>query len=135
MADIDRFKHVNDDQGHQVGDQILTAIGDTFRDVLGDEAVFRYGGDEFAMIVRLPSLAAAEELAEEIRRRVEAAFSDFDLTVSIGIALYSEAESPEKLVYHADAAMYAAKAAGKNRVRVWARDAVTVPGRSAAAAD
>jgi diguanylate cyclase (GGDEF)-like protein len=124
MADIDHFKSVNDLHGHQRGDEILTAVGDVFRKVLGEECVFRYGGDEFAMVTWLPSAARAEEVAEEMRRRVETGLTSPAVTVSIGVALYSDAASPEKLVYHADAAMYAAKAAGKNQVKLWAPGAV-----------
>ncbi len=126
MADIDLFKQVNDVHGHQVGDQILTSVGDVFRQVLGEQAVFRYGGDEFAMMTGVSSVSNAEELAEQVRQLVVAKVADPAVTVSIGVALYSEASSPEELVYHADAAMYAAKAAGKNRVRVWTHDRVAL---------
>ncbi len=127
MADIDRFKRVNDELGHQKGDEILTGVGEVFREVLGEQAVFRYGGDEFAMMTRVSSLSQAEEMAEAVRKRVAVEFTDVDVTVSIGVSLYSEASSPEELVYHADAAMYAAKAAGKNRVRAWTRGATALP--------
>jgi diguanylate cyclase (GGDEF)-like protein len=131
MADIDRFKHVNDEHGHQVGDRILTDVGSVFRAVLGEQAVFRYGGDEFAMMTRVTSRAHAEEVAETVRQRVMTECADPPVTVSIGVALYSEATSPEELVYHADAAMYAAKAAGKNRVRVWTHGAAALPAADA----
>ncbi len=127
MADIDRFKQVNDEYGHPTGDQILARVSDEFRSVLGEESVFRYGGDEFAMMVWVSSLKEAEDLAEDVRSRVAARLTDPPVTVSIGLALYSEASSPEELVYHADAAMYAAKAGGKNRVRVWSHGTAVLP--------
>ena len=127
MADLDHFKNVNDDLGHQVGDEILTNVGSVFRQVLDEQAVFRYGGDEFAMMTWVTSLRHAEDLADEIRKRAAVKFADYQVTISVGVALYSEASSPEELIYHADAAMYAAKGAGKNRVRVWSRGTASLP--------
>jgi diguanylate cyclase (GGDEF)-like protein len=127
MADIDAFKDINDVHGHPAGDLILSRVGDIFREVLGEQAAFRYGGDEFAMMTWVSSLSEAEAFAEDIRLRIEASFSDPALTISVGVAPYSQASSPEELVYHADAAMYAAKAAGKNRVRIWTRAGAALP--------
>jgi diguanylate cyclase (GGDEF)-like protein len=84
MADIDRFKDVNDAYGHQVGDQILTRVGDLFREVLGEQAVFRYGGDEFAMMTLVSSLAHAEEMAEDVRQKVAAEIAHPAVSVSVG---------------------------------------------------
>ncbi len=124
MMDIDGFKAVNDSHGHLAGDDILRDLARTIAEVVSREAAHRYGGDEFAVI--LPGVDAAEagRLAERLRQAVErwTNGSGQKITVSLGIAAFPEAaRSAEELIYGADAAMYWAKSAGKNRVGDWSK--------------
>ena len=137
MLDVDHFKRVNDIHGHQSGDQVLAQLAALFRDsVRRSDLVARYGGEEFAIVLAGAGLGAALELAERIRRRVEETPCRIEggvslpVTVSIGAAevreLVEYGESPlEDMLARADKALYAAKAAGRNRVR---GDAVETPG-------
>jgi diguanylate cyclase (GGDEF)-like protein len=120
MFDLDGFKQVNDQFGHQAGDQMLVETAEVFRREVGDDRVFRYGGDEFAVLAEVDSLEEALELGERLRVRVCEQLRESAVTVSVGIALYPlTASSPNEAVYQADSAMYLAKSAGKNAVRIW----------------
>ncbi len=119
MLDIDGFKLVNDTLGHLEGDDILRGCADAFCKVVDRACIYRYGGDEFAVLVPGASEVDTAEVAEKLRAAV-AGRRDMgirNVTVSLGVASYPEdARSAEELIYGADAAMYRAKAAGKNRV-------------------
>lgn len=122
MLDIDAFKRVNDSHGHLVGDQILRDAAHTLAEVVGHGDIYRYGGDEFAVL--LPGAGSQEslEIAEQIRAAVESGLDarGASVTVSLGVACFpANAHSAEQLMYGADAAMYWAKSAGKNRVGDW----------------
>jgi len=123
MLDIDHFKRVNDALGHLVGDQILRACGDILSATTGADNVYRYGGDEFALILEHTSIDEATEIAEELRNAVVQRSPYLrGITISLGVAEYPAiANSAEELIYRADAAMYAAKSAGKNRTCRWDR--------------
>jgi diguanylate cyclase (GGDEF)-like protein len=123
FIDIDHFKQVNDEKGHAVGDAVLCGIADCLAenirrlDMLG-----RIGGEEFAVCMPAVSLPDAKALAERLRCAVEGAQFDTQLgplsiTVSIGVASYSPGDTVATLTDRADAAMYVAKHAGRNRVR------------------
>lgn len=125
MFDIDNFKNYNDALGHQMGDQLLHEVARTLKTVCdGQGEVSRYGGEEFAVI--LPNVAdgKAFEIAESLRKSIEAyQFKGQEvqpnklLTISAGLAVYPEdALDKEKLIYLADMALYEAKRTGKNRV-------------------
>ena len=123
LADIDRFKEINDRYGHPVGDKIIKAIADIFRtSIRQDMFVARTGGEEFALIVEGASEQATFELAERIRLLIEQTpFSsqgaDYGtITISMGICMASEAESAEDLYAKADRALYRSKVNGRNRV-------------------
>ncbi|HKO48652.1 MAG TPA: GGDEF domain-containing protein, partial [Polyangiaceae bacterium] len=125
IIDIDHFKLVNDNYGHPVGDLVLERVASSIQRVVRPEDVFaRYGGEEFVVIARQTSQKNAQVLAERIRRHVAAlsvalAHDAIQVTVSIGLAALSEESeysSREELVAAVDAAMYAAKSAGRNRV-------------------
>lgn len=135
MLDIDGFKNVNDSLGHLEGDKILRECAAAFTGVVRRECVYRYGGDEFAVILPGAREAEAVEVAERLRRAV-AARPESGLrrvSISLGVASYPEnAGSAEELIYRADAAMYWAKAAGKDRVGRW--ETVTASGQQAPAA-
>jgi len=123
MADLDRFKQINDRHGHLVGDRILRdvatrmATGARNSDIVG-----RYGGEEFLIIFDAAPLDVARELAERIRLRVMAdpfmeQATELAVTVSLGVAQARDTDDVDSLTARADRAMYAAKRAGRNRVR------------------
>ncbi len=124
MLDIDYFKRVNDTHGHQTGDAILKGLGDLLvKQARAIDRVCRYGGEEFALILPETDATAAMNIAERLCAAVERqAFEVGDgktivITVSIGVATYPQhANSPEGLVEAADAALYAAKRDGRNRI-------------------
>ena len=120
MVDIDWFKKVNDQHGHAGGDQVLAAVGRSLIKTLrtGD-LVCRWGGEEFLVILPGTSPAGAELVAERLRAGV-AALADLPcaVSVSIGVAPCWQDDSADRLVARADAALYQAKDAGRNRVMV-----------------
>ncbi|MBZ9897199.1 MULTISPECIES: GGDEF domain-containing protein [unclassified Mesorhizobium] len=125
LADIDRFKDINDRYGHPVGDKILQIIADIFQtSIRADMFVARTGGEEFALIVEGASEDATYEIAERIRALIEQSpFTSSQtgmnygtVTVSMGICMASEAEGPEDLYSKADRALYRSKVSGRNRV-------------------
>jgi two-component system cell cycle response regulator len=121
MIDADRFKRVNDDHGHAVGDAVLRELSARLRErVRREDVVGRWGGEEF--VIALPETApdGAAAVAEALRAGVGATPMvvdgvALDVTVSIGVAAWTGQELTE-LVTHADRALYAAKTAGRNRV-------------------
>jgi diguanylate cyclase (GGDEF)-like protein len=128
MLDIDGFKGVNDSQGHLVGDEILRGVAHSLASAMRREDAYRYGGDEFAVIVAGGDRRTTSQIAEAIRRAVanDGNGGNGKVTISLGISSFPEtAESAEELVYRADAAMYWAKSAGKNRVGDWSNLAET----------
>jgi diguanylate cyclase (GGDEF)-like protein len=120
--DIDGFKHVNDNLGHAAGDRLLTVAGERLqRAVREQDTVGRLGGDEFVVLVEatpgeLTADALADRLTETLREPVELGDAGklFSVTASIGVASGSYA-TPDELLRDADLALYAAKAAGKDR--------------------
>lgn len=125
MLDLDHFKAVNDTHGHLVGDRLLRAVATTCRRVLREgDVLVRYGGEEFLVI--LPGAGADDvlEIGERLRRAVgETTVPEADqrigVTLSVGAAQYrDEIDSPEALLASADAALYEAKEAGRDRVVV-----------------
>jgi diguanylate cyclase (GGDEF)-like protein len=118
MIDIDHFKKYNDSFGHAVGDEVLKKVARVLADIgRTSDFVARFGGEEFAVILPETELAGAAILAERFRRGVEdAAWEHGGVTVSIGLAEFDEGDSAHDLMKNADAALYAAKAAGRNRV-------------------
>lgn len=121
MADLDHFKAVNDTYGHACGDRILALLGDTLRRcVRKSDTVIRWGGEEFLILAPESDAETAAQLAERIRCAV-AALRDPQvqrLTISLGVAQLSGGEETAQLIERADRALYAAKAAGRNRVEI-----------------
>lgn len=116
MADLDNLKPINDRHGHSAGDRALQHVADTLRGGLRDsDQVFRYAGDEFAMLLVGSNADAAREVAERLRVKV-AELSDVPIqpTLSIGLASVRTGDSAQALFERADAALYAAKRAGRN---------------------
>ncbi len=120
MADLDHFKSINDEYGHLAGDQVLAGAAA----VLGSQSrpydvAARYGGEEFVLLLPETTTDAAMVIAERIRKEVAELRVDEcprQFTVSLGIASWVAGESAEELVARADAALYVAKSAGRNRV-------------------
>lgn len=128
LADLDRFKAINDRHGHPIGDEVIAAVGTVIRDLFGEGMIFgRMGGEEFAVAIECPfgESKAAREIcdrwAEELRRRVaalriEGAGEEIAPTVSIGIARSNGVDGFSGLYARADKALYMAKSAGRNRI-------------------
>jgi diguanylate cyclase len=127
LADIDHFKQINDKHGHLLGDKILRAIGQTLQtNIKGRDIAARPGGDEFAILLQQTPLSGARALAEQIRaavaagriRRSDSKEQPGTVTLSIGVAEGGSDDTLESMLARADAALYAAKRAGRNRVAV-----------------
>jgi diguanylate cyclase (GGDEF)-like protein len=125
MIDIDHFKSTNDTFGHHVGDKELRDIASILmKDMREVDTVARYGGEEFVMILPETTEAGASFVAQRLRRAVEQAkffagspHAVQHLTISIGIAVFdTDAQFKRDLIEFADAALYAAKRGGRNRV-------------------
>ncbi len=121
MIDLDHFKAVNDTFGHAKGDQVLQQVATVLQEALRTtDTAYRYGGEELAVIVRESDSEAALVLAERLRARIEYAFAqqgETPVTASVGVAsMPDHGATPKTLVAAADAAMYRAKDAGRNRV-------------------
>lgn len=121
LIDVDHFKHLNDDRGHQAGDEVLREIAVRLDRVAGPSAALgRYGGDELIAILPGCDSAAAVALAEKMREAVSAAIptqaGPVSMTVSIGCGTHSAGQAASVLIANADVALYRAKAAGRNRV-------------------
>jgi len=119
MFDIDKFKNINDTFGHQVGDETLRLLAQIVtKHTRKKDTVARYGGEEFAIIAPEIGLESAKGLAEKIRQMIDSTEADGipHFTCSFGVATLSEAESDAELIKRADAALYAAKGAGRNMV-------------------
>jgi diguanylate cyclase (GGDEF)-like protein len=117
LADIDRFKAVNDEHGHAVGDAVLRDIAHVLRGRLRSfELLYRFGGEEFLLLLPGAHEEAAARIAGTLRAAVEARRpAGLPVTASFGVATAS-GDDLSSLVARADAALYAAKAAGRNRV-------------------
>ena len=123
VADLDHFKQINDTHGHAVGDAVLQQIGARMQSVLRvSDAIGRYGGEEFLLVLPRSDTAAAREVAERLRVVVErepvrCGPVEPHVTVTVGVASTTEfGFNPTLLVHAADEALYRGKAAGGNRV-------------------
>lgn len=123
MVDLDHFKDVNDTHGHIIGDLVLEAVAERLRlAARPGDAVARYGGEEFAILLPGCTERDAPLVADRLRQRIcgepfrPRTGVSLPLTVSIGIATLCPGEGAKLLVHRADAALYAAKRAGRNRV-------------------
>src|SRR5438874_11363339 len=131
MLDIDDFKRVNDIYGHGAGDEILRGLAETLKDaVRSSDAVYRLGGEEFAIVIASRSAQNAEQLAHRVVDRV--ASTDFDpagrITISVGLARGPEhAMNPRELIACAEAAMMTAKARGKNQIVLYDESSLERP--------
>jgi diguanylate cyclase (GGDEF)-like protein len=140
MIDIDRFKLLNDQCGHHVGDQVLREVATVLqRDMRDLDTLARYGGEEFVIILPETDARDALRVAQRIRQSVEQArFRQSALlpvervTISIGIAVYGkDARFKQELIEFADAALYRAKRRGRNQVVMYSEPEVQAEPRSA----
>jgi diguanylate cyclase (GGDEF)-like protein len=121
MVDIDHFKKINDKHGHPTGDRVLKGVADALRKSVrgkAGESVYRYGGEELAILLpRLP-LAKAAQVAERVRAAIAARpIAGVVVTASLGVApLDASMRTADDLIARADAALYRAKQGGRNRV-------------------
>jgi diguanylate cyclase len=116
LVDLDGFKAVNDTFGHAHGDALLREVAGRLRGCLREQdAVTRIGGDEFVLVVQGEAGPVVDRLLTELRRPVEVAGTIMSVRASVGVARTAEATGPDEVLRNADLAMYAAKAAGRDR--------------------
>ena len=126
LLDLDHFKLINDQHGHAGGDMVLRRVaGLLLQDLRKSDMAVRWGGEEFLVVLDNCDLAAAQRIAEKIRERVaqerlEIHGTPIALTVSVGVAQFSDDELPDQTISRADAGLYQAKNSGRNRVCVQA---------------
>lgn len=123
IFDIDHFKRINDSHGHAVGDNVIRRVAQRAKAPLRDEdMVGRFGGEEFVCILRGDSALSSGMVAERVRKTIETEDSATSglprVTVSIGAAIYAGEATVEDLLQRADKALYDAKRAGRNRLRM-----------------
>jgi diguanylate cyclase (GGDEF)-like protein len=123
FVDIDHFKKINDGFGHQAGDHVLAAVArELTATIRAEDVLARYGGEEFAIICREIEKEGALALGERLRGAVERARYEYEgrvipVTISVGAAVARKPQQVQPLIAAADAAMYEAKRAGRNRVQ------------------
>jgi diguanylate cyclase (GGDEF)-like protein len=123
MVDVDHFKRINDEHGHDAGDQVLRAIADVLRlEVRTGDVVYRYGGEEFCVLLAKTNTTEAGQVAERIRFAVSQMTLEVDepLTVSIGVALGKGAHVAQTML-RADEALSKSKELGRDRVTLAAQ--------------
>jgi diguanylate cyclase (GGDEF)-like protein len=122
MADVDHFKRINDVHGHAAGDRVLRAVGTLLGERLrGHDAVARWGGEEFLLLLPETDLATARDVADRLRAAAEARLPDGTgvaqaVTLTFGVAVFDRPMRVDACIKKADEALYAGKAGGRNRV-------------------
>ena len=124
IIDIDHFKKFNDENGHRRGDEALRSVTQCIQRSLRDYDkihIYRYGGEEFMVIILDVPLKDVVHIAERIRNNV---MSSCPVTISVGVSHYREvSENLQSLIDHADQALYDAKRKGRNRVEIFSNQA------------
>jgi len=124
ILDIDDFKHINDTYGHVAGDKILIFLANLLRKTLRDgDKVFRYGGEEFIIILNRVDTKKCEEIAKRILYNTNTNTllykgKSVNVTLSIGATKYINGDTPESLIERADKALYKSKKEGKNQLNM-----------------
>ncbi|MHC4618425.1 MAG: sensor domain-containing diguanylate cyclase [Planctomycetota bacterium] len=125
MIDIDNLKHINDTYGHRAGDKVIKTISSKIRECIRHiDTAARYGGDEFSVVLPNTSLADATVVAERMVDAVAHSPITWEnehigLSISVGLGQYDAETSPEDITSRSDEALYTAKQAGKNTVRIF----------------
>jgi diguanylate cyclase (GGDEF)-like protein len=125
MIDIDLFKSINDRFGHDAGDRVLVQVANAFRDFKrSSDIAARYGGEEFTLLLPETELKdaciVAERLRQEVSRQVlDATDRTTTVSISVGVSAATQAGSLADLIKYADIALYEAKSAGRNRIRIF----------------
>lgn len=126
LIDLDHFKQINDQYGHNKGDETLIQVSEALSQIIRDnDVVGRFGGEEFILILHQSSLAQAENIAERCRQAIQALHllsnvgDIIKVTASFGVAFSSTETNPQKLLSQADKALYEAKACGRNQVKCY----------------
>lgn len=126
LADIDRFKSVNDTYGHQAGDRVLARVTRIIEDSLRPyDAIYRYGGEEFLICLPDSNPEESRRVLDRVRRKIEERPVPLDghdpltVTVSFGVAQLAPRRRLKEITERADRALYEAKHTGRNRVVVW----------------
>lgn len=121
MIDADNFKHINDEHGHLAGDKVLYFFAQSIKSVIrGGDKVYRYGGEEFTVVLSRCDREQAFEVADKIRSKIEQSHLIYSgktikMTVSVGATMHHVGDSYDAFVGRADDALYRAKKEGKNR--------------------
>jgi diguanylate cyclase (GGDEF)-like protein len=124
ILDVDDFKNINDTYGHVVGDKVLIFIANLLRKTLRDsDKVFRYGGEEFIVILNRITTVKCKEITQRILHIISSNTlfykgNSINVTVSIGATKYLDADEPNSLIERADRALYTSKSQGKNQMNV-----------------
>ena len=124
MLDLDKFKHVNDNWGHQCGDDVLKSTASTILEsTRGSDMIYRYGGEEFFLILACTPSDGARLVAERIRKDIASMTLDIDegqfsITASLGVSTLNEGDNTNSLIRRADEALYQAKSEGRNQVQL-----------------
>ncbi|MHC4267066.1 MAG: GGDEF domain-containing protein [Planctomycetota bacterium] len=123
IADIDFFKKINDEYGHTVGDEVLRNVARTIKKVFrSNDFVSRYGGEEFAIIIKRIDMHYIQNICERLRSSIEAMNITIDnntipISISIGIAFCNQSDTSKTLIDRADKALYLAKLSGRNTIK------------------
>ncbi len=124
VVDIDHFKSFNDLYGHKVGDNILRLVATSLSNsIRPSDLVFRYGGEEFVILLKRISMDAAKQVADKMRQNIESLYllhegKKLGVTVSLGLTSLQKTDSEETLFKRADQAMYSAKQSGRNCIKI-----------------
>jgi diguanylate cyclase (GGDEF)-like protein len=122
LADLDHFKQINDQYGHQIGDSLLQAVAALLQERLREsDLAVRWGGEEFLLVLRDCASEEVPQVVDDLRRavagvKVNANGVAVSVTMSLGVTTLSGSETIDQAVFRADAALYRAKAAGRNQV-------------------
>lgn len=113
LFDVDRFKRINDNQGHQIGDLILRQLASLLQTALNSgEVLGRYGGDEFLLVLPGRDLASSQALAEQLNRL---AWQQLNITLSLGLTSFEPHDTARVMLRRADLALYRAKSQGRSQ--------------------
>lgn len=131
ILDLDHFKNINDEYGHQCGDEVLEHVAHTLTHCIRpSDIVARYGGEEFIMVLNDTEITQATAIAERCRLAIQdlhiqsRAEESISLTASFGLAMSSYTYESEKIIHFADTALYGSKQQGRNQIQIYPTDSL-----------